>query len=118
MKKIILSLLLVFTFTLTTMAQDKTAEGAKVVTTHLKTQLSLNDGQYAKVYEINKTFLQKANDNNMLSINATEKTKKLKALMEEKDAKLKSVLTDVQFKTYAANRANTAKKLKEYYQEQ
>ena len=45
-----------------------------------------------------------------------EKAKKLKTLSDEREAKLKSVLTADQFKTFAANRAKYAKKLREYYE--
>ena len=116
-KKTVLSLIALFVLSTTAMAQDKPAEGAKAVTTQLKGQLSLNDSQYTKVYDITKSFLVKANDNNKSGITDAEKTKKLKAITDEKDAKLKSVLSETQYKTYTANRAANAKKLREYYQE-
>lgn len=110
------TMLLVF-FTTTAVAQekDKAVEGAKVVTTEMKAQLSLNDSQYTKVMDINKTFLQKAAEAEKVT-NATDKAKKMKTLTEDRDAKLKSVLTETQYKTYQANRASNAKKLRQYYQ--
>jgi hypothetical protein len=109
---------LLLAFTTTAKAQDKTLAGAKAVTNQLKEQLSLNDGQYTKVYDINKAFLVKAAENNKSALSATEKAKKLKAITDEKDAKLKSVLTEPQYKTYSANRAENNKKLRVYYQDE
>ncbi|MGQ2984463.1 hypothetical protein [Flavobacterium sp.] len=101
--------------TLYAQEKDRAGEGAKAVTTEMKTQLSLNDGQYAKVMDINKTFLQKAAEAEKVA-NATDKAKKLKTLTDDRDAKLKSVLNETQFKTYQAGRAGNAKKLRAYYQ--
>jgi hypothetical protein len=109
------TLVLFLMFSVNAMAQDKLTEGAKAVTTQMKTQLNLNDSQYNQVLDINKTFLVKAKETTKLT-NATEKAKKLKNLSDEKEAKLKSVLTDDQYKKFAATRANYAKKLKEYYE--
>jgi dTDP-glucose pyrophosphorylase len=109
------TLVLLVMFSITASAQDKLTDGAKAVTTQMKTQLGFNDAQYTKVLDVNKTFLTKAAEANKLT-NASEKAKKLKTLSDEKDAKLKSVLTDDQYKKYAANRATYAKKLREYYE--
>lgn len=114
-KAFLASVVLFLMFSVNAVAQDKIAEGAKAVTAQMKTQLNLNDGQYTKVLDVNKTFLTKAVEANKLN-NATEKAKKLKTLSDEKDTKLKSVLTDDQYKRYAANRAAYAKKLREYYE--
>jgi hypothetical protein len=114
--KAIAGVLLFFVFTASAMAQekDKASEGAKTITTEMKAQLSLNDSQHTKVMDINKTFLQKAAEAEK-TVNATDKAKKLKALTDERDAKLKSVLTETQYKTYNANRASNGKKLRVYY---
>jgi hypothetical protein len=109
------TLVLLLMFTTNALAQDKITEGATAVTTQMKTQLSLNESQYTKVLDINKTFLTKAVEANKM-VNKTEKSKKLKTLADERETKLKSVLTDTQFKTFAANRASYAKKLREYYE--
>jgi hypothetical protein len=101
-------------FTVTAAAQDKAAEGAKAVTTQMKEQLTLNDAQYTKVYDVNLTFLQKAAKSKEAGGTKQDKTKKLRALEEERDTKLQSVLTETQYKMYAASRANNNKKLREY----
>jgi len=114
-KAFIGTMVLLLMFTTNALAQDKIAEGATAVTNQMKTQLSLNDSQYTKVMDVNKTFLTKATEANKM-VNKTEKAKKLKTLSDEREAKLKSVLTADQFKTFAANRAKYAKKLREYYE--
>ncbi len=103
------------TATVNAQEKDRAGEGAKVVTTEMKAQLSLNDGQHAKVLDINKTFLQKAAEAEKVA-NATDRAKKLKMLTDDRDAKLKSVLNETQYKTYQAGRAGNAKKLRAYYQ--
>ena len=105
------ALLLMFTATAT--AQEKTADGAKKLTDHLKTQLALNDSQYAKVSDINRVYLQKAKENGQSINNKLDKAKKLKALDEERDTKLQSVLSKDQYKLYVAHRTENNKKLKE-----
>lgn len=98
-------------------AQDKATEGAKVVAMHMKEKLVLNESQYGKVLEINKTFLQKVIAIKGSAVTKAEKVKKVRALNDERDAKLKSVLTDDQYKVYAASRAENRQKLREYYME-
>ena len=109
------ALVLFLMFSVNAMAQDKLTDGAKAVTTQMKTQLGLNDGQYTKVLDINKAFLVKAVEANKM-VNATDKAKKFKTLNDDKEAKLKSVLTEDQYKKFASNRNAYSKKLKEYYE--
>lgn len=110
-KTILSAIALFFMFSTAAVAQDKVQEGAKKITNHMKAQLSLNDSQCAKVLEINKVYFKKVKDNN--GATDVEKAKKQKAYDEERDAKLKSVLSDTQYKIYVANRASNAKKYKE-----
>lgn len=109
-------LVVLFTTAATAQEKDKATEGAKVVTTQMKSQLALNDSQYTKVMDVNKTFLQKAAEAEKGTTNATEKAKKIKTVTEERDTKLKSVLTETQYKTYTANKAAYGKKFREFYQ--
>lgn len=110
-KAIMSALALFLIFTTAASAQENTADGAVMVTSYMKTKLSLNDGQYSRVLDINKAYLQKVKDNN--GATAVEKAKKQKAYNEERDIKLKSVLSDSQYKIYVANRSAHAKKYKE-----
>ncbi|WP_129582993.1 hypothetical protein [Flavobacterium cyanobacteriorum] len=116
-KKIFGIMLAFALFTINAVAQDKAAEGAKAVTANMKEQLSLNDSQYTKVYAINQDFLKKAMENKTTAKTRIEKAKRLKALDEERDAKLKSVLTEEQFKIFVANKAENRKKIRQYFQE-
>ena len=92
-------------------AQEKADGGAAQVTSYLKSKLSLNDGQYSRVLEINKVYLNKVAEND--GATSVEKAKKLKIYNEERDSKLKSVLNASQYKIYIANRSANAKKYKE-----
>ena len=100
----------------TAYAQDKLAEGASKVTAQMKEQLNLNDGQFTKVMDVNKVFLEKAKACHTSSAPEVEKKKKMKAIIDEREAKLKSVLTEDQFKRFAARRTENMKELKAYYQ--
>lgn len=113
LKKLASAVALLVMFTTAAMAQDKVAEGTRKVTDGMKTQLSLNDSQYAKVLEINKTYLVKVKDSKAKSVNKVEQAKKLKTIDDDREAKLKSVLTEDQYKIYGAGRADNKKKLKD-----
>lgn len=113
-KGIVGAIALLLVTTTAAMAQDKLAEGAKTVTTEMKTQLVLNDGQYSQVLDVNRAYLKKVKENNESGASAVAKAKKMQALNEEKDTKLKSVLTEVQYKKYAAGRAENTRKLKAF----
>lgn len=111
LKTAISVVVLFLTFSLSVNAQEKVQEGAIKVTAHMKTQLSLNDGQYSRVLAINKDYLQKVSDNS--GATTVERAKKKKAYDEERDEKLKSVLNDTQYKIYIANRSANARVYKE-----
>jgi hypothetical protein len=114
LKNVVSAIALLVMFTTSAMAQDKVAEGAKKVTDGMKTQLTLNESQYAKVLEINKTYLVKVKENKTKTVGKVEQAKKLKTIDDDREAKLKSVLTQDQYKMFAATRADNKKKLKEY----
>lgn len=103
---------LLLMFTTAALAQDKSAEGLTKLNDYMKAQLSLNDSQYAKVNDVNRVFVQKANENEKSNANKLDKAKKVKALEADRDTKLQSVLTKEQYKIFIANRAENTKKLK------
>ena len=103
---------LVVMFTTAALAQDKAAENLTKLNDHMKTQLSLNDSQYVKVNDINRVFVTKAKESEKSNANKLDKAKKIKALEEDRDSKLKSVLTADQYKIFVANRGENTKKLK------
>lgn len=96
--------------TTTVSAQDRVkSDRGKRQADVMKTELSLNDDQYNKVVEINNEFADKAKETKQTSIAdqkeaRIERAKAVKALNEEKDAKLKTVLTEEQYKTYLAKK--------------
>ncbi len=92
---------------------DKIAEAAKTSASQMKTQFTLNDNQYTQVVDVNKAYLKKVKDCKASGETDVAKAKKMQAINEERDSKLKSVLTATQYKKYAAVRAENVKKLKE-----
>lgn len=107
------ALMLAVTTTAFAQETDKLAEGAKTSATQMKSQLTLNDNQYTQVVDVNKAYLKKVKDCKASGDTDAAKAKKMQALNEERDSKLKSVLTITQYKKYAAVRAENIKKLKE-----
>jgi hypothetical protein len=123
MGKIAAAFAMVVLFTLTATAQDKVTEGAKKITDNMKEDLSLTADQYKKVYDINFEFLTKAKDEKN-AVKATgaklqkkDKVKELKVIGQDREAKLKAVLTEEQFKKFEATKKENKDKLKEYYKE-
>lgn len=104
-------------FSLNASAQDRAREGAKKVTDTMKEQLALNDSQYAKVQGVNLEFLQKSVENQQSNKSQVEKSKRQKQLDDDRDKKLKSLLSDEQNKKYIATKTDNRKKLREYFQE-
>ncbi|QYJ68771.1 hypothetical protein [Flavobacterium litorale] len=114
----VLLLLVVFSTTAVAQEKDKFSEGAAAVTTQMKSKLSLNDGQYTKVLDINKTFLQQAADAKAKGGTRVVMAKAMKAIKDRRDKKLKSVLNSTQYKVYKANRTANYKKLRAFYEAQ
>lgn len=118
LKQVLGIIAILLLFTLNAAAQDKKgAEAARAVTNNMKEDLSLNDGQYTQVYAVNLNFMEKAIENRDSGKSKIEKAKRLKALDDERDTKLKSVLSDDQYKKYLANKAENRKKLREHLKE-
>ena len=116
-RQVIGTIVLLLLFTVNGMAQDKAVAAAKAVTESMKEQLSLNDSQYTKVLGINHNYLQRAIENRDSGKSKIDKAKKLKELDDDRDTKLKSVLSEEQYKKYVATKTENRKKLKEHFQE-
>lgn len=117
-KKAVLAMFIMLFVSVNAIAQDKqdvAVEGAKKVTASMKDQLTLNDGQNNKVYIVNLDFLKKVAENNKKA-NKVEKMKKQRSLEEERDTKLKSVLSADQYSLFIAHRAQDRKRIAEFYQ--
>ena len=93
------------------------SERAARLTDWMKTNLQLTDDQLPKVQDINMKYANKMED---LKNSAAAKRQKLLTLKENdaaKDAELKQVFTDSQYKTYMAKKDELKKKLKQELKE-
>lgn len=99
------------------LAQQKTEDVAQKMTNLLKTQLALNDTQYKQVYDANVAFVNEAKAVKASGEGKRAKAGKLKAADEARDAKLKTILTDAQYKTFLEKKKENRKKFKEWYKE-
>jgi hypothetical protein len=114
--KIIALILVLFTGALRTDAQTagapttladsiKTAtpeQRAKMLTGKMKEKLALTDDQYKKVSDLNLTYAKKMDPIIHSDDSRLTKYRQSKSLLDEKDQKLKSILTSDQFKQYEA----------------
>ncbi|SFD55353.1 protein of unknown function [Chitinophaga sp. CF118] len=99
-------------------AQDGTPEQkAKALTERMKTQLTLNDDQFGQVYNINLDFVTKMGSVKEDTGGKMAKFKKLKSLDKDRDAALKSVLTEQQFKDFKIHKQETREEMKARYKE-
>gem|GEM_PF-1005129 len=111
-------LLCLVTLAMPSFAQDtKKDKAAKALTDTMRTQLSLDDAQYSKVYDINADFMGKLAGMKGSSDSKMAKFKKLKAIDEDRDNALKAVLSAEQFKSFQEfkkqNRQEMKARLKE-----
>lgn len=94
----------------TASAQDRSELMAQRQTNKLNAELKLDDTQYKKVLDVNKDF---ANQISQIKNTQTDKDKKaaaLKKLNQQREEKLKGILTEEQFKTYLSNKENNLKR--------
>ena len=93
------------------------SERAAKLTDWMKTNLQLTDDQVSKVQDINMKYANKMEE---LKNSAAAKRQKLLTLKENdaaKDAELKQVFTDSQYKTYMTKKEELKKKLKQELKE-
>lgn len=90
-------------------------QAARAISNQMKEHLILNDAQNMKVYIVNLDFLKKTFENNK-NADKAERNKRQRGLEEERDAKLKSVLNEKQFKVFIANRPIDRKRIIPYYE--
>ena len=103
-------------------AQDKSTmptaeERATKMTDWMKSTLQLNDTQLSQVQAINLKYANKRQDMMNNSQSKKEKTDAWKADEAAKDAELKGVLTDDQYKTYQTKKEEMKKEMKEKMKE-
>ena len=116
LSQLIMLLLFVFVNT-SSYSQQKdipsASERATKLTDWMKTNLQLTDDQVPKVQDINMKYANKMEE---LKNNAAGKRQKLLTLKENdkaKDAELKQVFTDSQYKTYMTKKKELKKQLKQ-----
>lgn len=117
-----LIMLLLFVFINTSVnSQQKdipsASERATKLTDWMKTNLQLSDDQLPKVQDINMKYANKMEE---LKNSAAGKRQKLMTLKDNdkaKDAELKQVFTDSQYKTYMTKKEELKKKMKEELKE-
>lgn len=90
-------------------------DAAKSITAQMKDQLSLVGDQNTKVFIVNLDFMKKTFENNKKG-DKGERNKRQRGLEDERDAKLKSVLNDRQFKVFIASRGVDRKRIIPFYE--
>ena len=105
LKKITGVILLTIVLSATGIAQEKTAVNDRKIELkkrqdELKTKLNLTADQEAKFIEINKSFAEKLRSQRQEDRIKREMFQKMKALKDEKDTAMKSILNDEQFAKY------------------
>ena len=97
-------------------AQDSSADQkAKALTDRMKTQLTLNDDQYKQVYDINLDFVTKLGTVKENGGGKMAKFKSFKTIDGNRDAALKKVLTEQQFKDFQTQKKENREEMKERY---
>lgn len=116
MKTLTILLALFLFITGASFAQDSNADQkAKALTDRMKTQLTLSDDQYKQTYDINLTFVTKLSTVKEDGGGKMSKFKKLKSVDEERDAALKKVLTEQQFKDFQTQKKQNREEMKSRY---
>ena len=100
---------LVLAFTMNASAQDHAANGAQKMTDGMKTELSLTDAQYTKVLDVNKDFESKRDEARKSTTDRKQVAQAVKSLNEEREANLKNILTEDQYKLYLAKKEEKKK---------
>jgi hypothetical protein len=116
LKQLGVSALLICMFTLAK-AQDKqmppASERASKATEWMKTNLNLTADQVSKVQDLNLKYAVKMDSLKNSSLASQDKMTTMKSDKASKDAELKGILTDEQYKTYQEKKQEMKDKLKE-----
>lgn len=88
---------------------------AKSVTDKMKTELTLSDDQYSKVYDINLKYAQKNKEALKAEGTRMSKLKAVKAENAEKNKEIKAVLTEEQFTKYKSMQKEMKADMKKAY---
>ena len=94
-------------------AKDKTTQAATKITDSLKSQLILTEVQYNKSYNINLEFIKKAKEVKDSPAGRREKMGVLKEADAKRDAAMKEILTDKQYRLFLEKKTENRKKMRE-----
>ncbi|MCI1683703.1 MAG: hypothetical protein LKI39_14280 [Bacteroides sp.] len=95
-------------------AKMSSEEMAQNLTGIMKEKLSLDDQQYAKIYNINLNYINKNKELQNSSEGRMSKFKTFKSNQKAKDKELKSVLSNEQYNEYQQLKEKLKKEFKEY----
>lgn len=116
LKAVITVMLLVFTTY--SFSQDKTAEEkALEITKNMKEQINFSDDKEAKVNAINLDFINQTEKIKTEEISKISKFKSLKKADEERDIKLKEILSKEEYELFKDNKSKNRKKIKDKIKE-
>ncbi|MFY0254184.1 hypothetical protein ACDQ55_09545 [Chitinophaga sp. 30R24] len=96
--------------------QERHHPDAKTMTDSMKSKLSLSDDQYSKVYNINQQFSDDMSKVKTDNGDKTAKREQARKAYEQRDAELKKVLTDDQYKMYKNHEMKMKKRMDEHRQ--
>ena len=86
---------------------------AQIQSDKMKDKLALNDDQYKKVSALNLLYAQKIDPVIHSDDSRFSKYRKIKSLLEEKDEKIKTILTKDQYKQYESLKKEMMDKARE-----
>jgi hypothetical protein len=90
---------------------------AKKLTDLMTSSLQLTSDQVPKVQEINLRYAQQVDDLRLSTMTKEEKKSKFKSMVDAKDAELKGVFTEDQYKSYQAKKKEFEKRMNERMKE-
>lgn len=118
MKKVFIGILLIFSCALTTKAQttrqlsEEQKKELKAKMEAYKAELNLSEEQQPKFEEINLQFAEDLSELKNADGSKLSKYKKFKKLTDERNKKMKELLTDEQYKIYKSHQDEVKKELK------
>ena len=112
----LIALVLLISSTITAQEKQKTPEEkATLMTQTLKEQIQFSDETEEAVYEINLKFVNDLSAVKDKDISKYKKAQELKALDQERNAALKEVLTEEEYKLYEDNKPKNRRALRDKF---
>jgi hypothetical protein len=113
----LITLFAVLLFSISVYAQQKEmaapVDRAAQLTEWMKTNLQLTEEQVPKIQNINRKYANKNEDLRLSTLNKKQKLQTLELNEQGRDAELKQVLTESQYKTYTTKKHEIQDKMKE-----